>query len=240
MDFSALLDSAWNLLTTPVVRLGAFELLPVSLLGFVAVLALAWLGARGARGLAGRLFTAESEEEEPGTALAEPLAYWTVFTFGLMLALHLLGIDVATARDALDTTLFSISDTAVTPFAVILFAIIVYVTWVTSRLVRQAADRSFRRSGVDEGTIATFKRLIHYGVMAVGLALALDNLGVNLGALFAAGAVFAVGIGFAMQTVAQNFVSGLILLAERSIKPGDVREVDGMVVVIEKIDAFLQ
>lgn len=43
----------------------------------------------------------------------------------------------------------------------------------------------------------------------------------------AAGAVFAVGIGLALQSVAQSFVSGLILLAERAIKPGDVLEIEG-------------
>jgi len=236
MDVSALLDAAWTLLTTPIVRVGEFELLPVNLVGFGVVLALAWLGARSARRLSDRVFTAESEEEEAGTAFAAPIAYWTVLVLGLVLSLHVLGIDMATARDLMGAPLFEISgEQQVTAYGLFFFAVVVYVTWFVSRLVRQAADRSFRRSGVDEGTIATFKRLIHYGVMAVGLALALDNLGVNLGALFAAGAVFAVGIGFAMQTVAQNFVSGLILLAERSIKPGDVLEVDGMVVVVEKM-----
>jgi small-conductance mechanosensitive channel len=52
--------------------------------------------------------------------------------------------------------------------------------------------------------------------------VALQTAGIELGALFAAGAVFAVGLGFAMQNIAQNFVSGVILLVERSIKPGDV------------------
>jgi small-conductance mechanosensitive channel len=53
-----------------------------------------------------------------------------------------------------------------------------------------------------------------------------------MNALFAAGAVFAVAIGFAMQNVVQNFVSGVILLTERSIKPGDILEVEGIVVKV--------
>ena len=60
-------------------------------------------------------------------------------------------------------------------------------------------------------------------------------MGINLSALFTAGAVFAVGIGFAMQTIAQNFVAGIILLVERSIKPGDILEVDGEVVRVEEL-----
>ena len=58
----------------------------------------------------------------------------------------------------------------------------------------------------------------------------MNTLGINLTALFAAGAVFAVAIGFAMQNISQNFVSGVILLLERAIKPGDVLEVEGRIV----------
>ena len=64
---------------------------------------------------------------------------------------------------------------------------------------------------------------------------ALQIIGIDLSTLFAAGAVFAVGIGFAMQNVAQNFVSGVILMVERSIKPGDVLSIGEEVVKVEKM-----
>jgi small-conductance mechanosensitive channel len=67
-------------------------------------------------------------------------------------------------------------------------------------------------------------------VLVVGVAVALETAGINLAALFAAGALFAVGIGFAMQSIAQNFVAGVILLVERSIQPGDLLQVEGKVV----------
>ena len=69
----------------------------------------------------------------------------------------------------------------------------------------------------------------------VGLALALHLAGIKLGAVFAAGAVFAVGFGFAMQNIAQNFVSGIISLIERTIKPGDVLEVGPQIVKVMKM-----
>ncbi|MBT8356442.1 MAG: mechanosensitive ion channel, partial [Deltaproteobacteria bacterium] len=62
--------------------------------------------------------------------------------------------------------------------------------------------------------------------------IGLQTIGINLSALFAAGAVFAIAIGFAMQNVVQNFVAGVILLLERSIKPGDILEVEGTVVKV--------
>jgi potassium-dependent mechanosensitive channel len=67
------------------------------------------------------------------------------------------------------------------------------------------------------------------------VALALQSAGIKLTAVFAAGAVFAVGFGFAMQNIAQNFVSGVILLIERTIKPGDVLEIGGSIVKVMKM-----
>ena len=71
-------------------------------------------------------------------------------------------------------------------------------------------------------------RLLHYVIIAAsGFSVALETAGIELRALFAAGAVFAVGIGFAMQNIVQNFVSGIILLVEHSIRPGDVLDIEG-------------
>jgi small-conductance mechanosensitive channel len=67
------------------------------------------------------------------------------------------------------------------------------------------------------------------------LVAALDTIGIDLKALFAAGAFFAVAVGFAMQNITQNFVSGVILLIERIIKPGDVIEFDGTVAKVQSI-----
>ena len=53
--------------------------------------------------------------------------------------------------------------------------------------------------------------------------------------MLAAGAVFAVGIGLALQDVAQNFISGAILIIDRSIRPGDVVELDGRVATVESM-----
>jgi small-conductance mechanosensitive channel len=87
----------------------------------------------------------------------------------------------------------------------------------------------------DLGTMGLVRRLTHYAVLAVGFGVALQIVGIDLGALFAAGAVFAVGIGFAMQNIAQNFVSGLILLVERSIRPNDILLVGDNVVKVEEM-----
>lgn len=136
----------------------------------------------------------------------------------------------------LNYELFEISGTPVTLMSIIVFAVIVAISWLISRALCRTIERAFAARGVDDpGTTAITLRLTDYLVMGVGVAWGLNNIGVNLGALFAAGAVFAVGIGFAMQNIVQNFVSGLILILERAIKPGDVLEVEGRVVRVVRM-----
>ena len=128
-------------------------------------------------------------------------------------------------------TLFTFAGTEITLEKVILFTVIIIITALFSRLAQRMTVKGFSLRGVkDEGTIGVVKRLLHYIVMAIGIGIAVETIGISLDALFAAGAVFAIGIGFAMQNIVQNFVSGIILLSERSIKPGDVLQLEGRIV----------
>jgi small-conductance mechanosensitive channel len=137
---------------------------------------------------------------------------------------------------ALDVRLFTLAGTPVTLATLVVFAAIVAATWLVSYLVGKAVMRALRLRGVkDEGTIEVFRRLLHYAILATGLAIGLQTVGINLAALFAAGAFMAIGLGFAMQNIMQNFVSGVILLTERSIKPNDVLQIEGRFVRVQKL-----
>jgi len=132
--------------------------------------------------------------------------------------------------------LFTIQGQPITAMDLATFAVVVVATLLVSRVLTRSALAALSRRGVeDSGTRTIARRLIHYAVLAVGLGTAVSNLGVNLSTVFAAGAVLGVGLGFAFQNVAQNFVSGLLLLFERSIRPGDVLEVEGRVVRVEDL-----
>lgn len=149
------------------------------------------------------------------------------------------GIDWGEIGSAINDVLqysVTIGGQDVTVVGVILFLAILVATWGFSRLVRRGLQRILDRRGVDDpGTVLVATRILHYFIMAIGVLTGLAQVGINLSALFAAGAVFAVGIGFALQTLSENFVSGVILLVERSIKPGDILEVDGTVVRVQRM-----
>lgn len=139
-------------------------------------------------------------------------------------------------REILDVQLFRIGETYVTLSTLLTSITFLVLSYWLSRIIRRAMLRRVKESSVPErGSVAVTARLVHYTIVLVGIAIALSTLGVQLGALFAAGAVFAVAIGFAMQTISQNFVAGVILLFERSIKPGDIIEIEDRIISIREL-----
>ncbi|MEM9460504.1 MAG: mechanosensitive ion channel domain-containing protein [Myxococcota bacterium] len=138
--------------------------------------------------------------------------------------------------EILDTKLVEVGGTTITiATAVSAALVIVFSTWL-AKLVRRMVRSVFERQGIaDEGTAGTVGGILYYLILVAGLGVALQTMGIDLAALFAAGAIFAIGLGFAMQNIAQNFVSGLILLTERAIKPGDVVTVEGNVVKVKQM-----
>ena len=136
----------------------------------------------------------------------------------------------------LSEEVFKIGTTTVTPTMLVTASFIIVLSYFFSRAVRAAMRRFFARGGLaPTGEVGAIERLVHYGILMIGVVVALRITGIRLDALFTAGAVFAVGFGFAMQNIAQNFVSGVILLFERTIKPGDVIEVGGQIVKVQQM-----
>ena len=77
--------------------------------------------------------------------------------------------------------------------------------------------------------------MLHYVILLIGFFVALGALGIDLAKVTILAGAFSVGIGFGLQNVINNFVSGLILLFERPIKVGDVIEVSGIVGEVSRI-----
>ncbi len=135
-----------------------------------------------------------------------------------------------------ETPLFAVAGTPITLGTLAVLGVILLVTFYISRLAQAGVRRTFAYRGVDDvGTVALTARLVSYLVLLMGFGAGAQTIGINLGTLFAAGAFFAVAMGFAMQNLAQNFISGLILLAERTIKPGDVLRVEDKLVRVSRM-----
>jgi potassium-dependent mechanosensitive channel len=84
------------------------------------------------------------------------------------------------------------------------------------------SEEVYPRWMVDAGVGASINRLVHYAVVLLGILTVIGALGFELQNIVIIGGAIGVGIGFGLQSMVNNFVSGLILLVERPVKAGDV------------------
>ena len=138
----------------------------------------------------------------------------------------------------LDFEMFHLGETPVTPLSLVLFAVTIGISMGLGRALRGVVMRVLakRGNGSNEGIAYAIGRIGQYAVIVGGVLLGLDNVGISIAALTALGAVLSVGIGFGLQNIAQNFISGLILLVERPIQRGDVLEIDGVIGRVTEIE----
>jgi potassium efflux system protein len=108
---------------------------------------------------------------------------------------------------------------------------------IAKLVMRRVARRVLARVGIEPGAAAAFEALGFYVVMACLVVFALWVSEIPLTVFTLAGGAIAIGVGFGSQNVVNNFISGLIILAERPIKIGDLIEVDGTFGAVENIGA---
>ncbi len=136
----------------------------------------------------------------------------------------------------LTAPLFSIgkeSFSAANVLKLVLFLML--LAWAARALRRILVRRVFPRTQVDPATALAISSLIFYGFLSLGILVGLQAAGIDLSTLTVLFGALGVGIGFGLQTIASNFVSGLIILFERPIRIGDriqVGDLHGRVVRI--------
>jgi potassium efflux system protein len=118
--------------------------------------------------------------------------------------------------------LFHLGQSSVTPGALLTGIVILGVSFVLAGVAQRGTMRLLARRELAPGAQAACGKIVRYVVGFVGTAVAVGSVGVDLTALLAASSILLVGLGFGLQNVAQNFVSGLILLVEQPIREGDV------------------
>jgi small-conductance mechanosensitive channel len=132
--------------------------------------------------------------------------------------------------------LFRLSDTPVSLLSILIFLAGIAGTFTVSRLARMALTRYLDVRKAPPGAVYAAGRILQYAIVVTGVLVCVDTLGVDVGTLAALGAMLSVGIGFGLQNITQNFISGIILLIERPIQKGDwvvVGEIVGTVIEIE-------
>jgi len=119
----------------------------------------------------------------------------------------------------------------------LLIALLIAVFWISSRTKRFLFNRFLAKSGLDRSLQYAIAQIVSNIVLIVGIFIVLDNAGIHLGALTVFAGAVGVGVGFGLQNIASNFISGLVILAERPITVGDRVEVAGIAGQVQHIRA---
>ena len=139
-----------------------------------------------------------------------------------------------TVRRILDYPIFPSSGITVASLVVLvlLFALVILAERVFRRFF---VTRLLRRTHLEPAMQFALARVIGYGLLGLGFYVSLQMVGVNLSSLAIIAGAVGVGLGFGLQNIISNFISGLIILAERPIAIGDRVEIGGVAGQVREI-----
>jgi small-conductance mechanosensitive channel len=218
----------------------------VASLGTVLIFLLGWILIESGRGGLAWVFKRSSVTRFPileknATAIIHVLSHLFNLLVGAFITVYLLvswGFynNGAEALGSVMSMGFTIGSWKVNVGIILTVVLCLYGSLLISRAVQSIlSEEVFPRRRVEKGVQISMGHLIHYAILLVGFLLALAALGVNFTNITIIGGALGVGIGFGLQTIVNNFVSGLILLFERPVRIGDYIEIQGLWGEIKKI-----
>jgi small-conductance mechanosensitive channel len=123
---------------------------------------------------------------------------------------------------ALDVRLFNLGGTSITLFSLAWALLLAMALVVVARLLRAwTVQRLLVHTDLDLGTRQAIGSIVRYLALAVGFLAIVQTLGINLTTFNVLAGALAVGVGFGLQNIFSNFVSGLIIMLDRPVKVGD-------------------
>jgi small-conductance mechanosensitive channel len=205
----------------------------VSFLGLIAFAGLFTIGLLMAGGLQSeivRRFFARFKLDTNFIAIVTTILSISVLVFFTVHAVNAAGIPLLWTTPVPGITLSLLQ-------IFFLIALLIGVFWFSSRTKRFLFNRFLVRSGLDRSLQYAIAQIVSNLVLVFGIFIVLDNAGIHLGALAVFAGAVGVGVGFGLQNIVSNFISGLVILAERPIAIGDRIEVGGVAGQVQHIRA---
>ena len=125
-------------------------------------------------------------------------------------------------KDFLSIHLIDIGNASITLWTLLYFIFLAWLLFfITARIRKWIIYKVLSKSKVELGVRLAVGTIIRYGVLILGLIIVVQTVGINLSTITILAGALGIGIGFGLQNVTNNLVSGIIILFERPIKVGD-------------------
>ena len=129
----------------------------------------------------------------------------------------------------LNYRIFTLGEAHITPLNIIyLILLTILLFYLSNKLKGFLVERILGKTHLDLGARVAVGTISRYFLLFIGFLIILQTVGINLTTLNVLAGAIGIGVGFGLQNVASNFISGLIILFERPVKVGDRIEVDGI------------
>ena len=137
----------------------------------------------------------------------------------------------------LDAFGFTVGDTRISAWSLLVVAVVIIGLFLIARIGSKVAHRLFKRlTGLDPGARVLGEKLLSIAIWTFAILVGVDILGIDLTALAVFSGAFGLAVGFGLQKTFGNLLAGIILLMDRSIKPGDVIAVnDGVTSTVGQV-----
>jgi small-conductance mechanosensitive channel len=219
-----------TLLQRPLFYVGRHYVTVLGLIAFAGFFAAGLIIARFLQSQIVRRFFSRFKIDTSFIAIVTTILSVAAIVFFTVTAVNAAGIPLAWAASlpAIQLSLVQIF---------LLVALLIAVFWLSSGTKRFLFNRLLAQSGLDRSLQYAIAQVVSNIVLVVGIFIVLENTGIHLAALAVFAGAVGVGVGFGLQNIASNFISGLVILAERPITIGDRVEVAGIAGQVEHIRA---
>ncbi|MFZ3374777.1 MAG: mechanosensitive ion channel domain-containing protein [Chthoniobacterales bacterium] len=220
----------FTLLERPLFHAAGHAISFLGLVAFAALFAAGLLTARTLQSDVVRRFFSRFKIDSNFVAIVTTILSLSALVFFTVNAINAAGIPLSwnAPLPGVSLSLFQIF---------LLIALLIAVFWISSRTKHFLFNRLLTKSGLDRALQYAISQIVSNVVLIVGIIIVLENTGIHLGALAVFAGAVGVGVGFGLQNITSNFISGLVILAERPITIGDRIEVAGIAGQVQQIRA---
>ncbi len=141
-----------------------------------------------------------------------------------------------TFKDFINYQIVQTDKISLTVYQVLVFVFILIFTWLVLKLIKKLINRRLKKLGSEVGSRYALFQIMNYFVWVIVIGVALETIGIKFNLLIASSAALLVGLGFGLQQIFNDYISGILILLEGNLKVKDVVQMeDGTIGMVKEI-----